>query len=224
MNKYRIVRSALLASVLAVGGALAATKAIDEVASADGLQKVKAKNVDLAYVRPGATLSGYSKIMLEPVDVAFRKDWNPERTGSRIKMSKADRENIRTGVAKIVYDEFAKTLTSKGPYQMATEAGPDVLRVKAKVLNLYVNAPDNKTAGAHTLTLSAGEMTLLLELFDSETGEILARVVDRREGRNTGQMQLTSSVVNQAEAADIASAWARLLRKALDAAHGIGKK
>jgi hypothetical protein len=224
MNACRIARHALIASVLAFGAAGAATNPIDEVASADGLQKVKAKNVDLAYVRPGATLAGYSKVMLEPVDVAFRKDWNPERPGSRLKVSQADRENIRTGVGKIVYDEFAKTLTSKGPYQMASAAGPDVLRVKAKILNLYVNAPDTKTAGAYALTLSAGEMTLLLELFDSETGEILARVVDRREGRNTGQMQLTSSVVNRAEAADIAATWARLLRKALDNAHGLGKK
>jgi hypothetical protein len=78
-----------------------------------------------------------------------------------------------------------------------------VLRVKIKILNLYVNAPDTMAAGrSRTFTVSAGEMTMFMELYDSETGAVLARVVDRREGRNTGQMQLSSSVVNTGESAD----------------------
>jgi hypothetical protein len=67
-------------------------------------------------------------------------------------------------------------------------------------------------------------MTLFAELFDSETGEIIARVVDRREARATGMATLTTKSVNAAEARTIASAWARILRNGLDKAHGIGKK
>jgi hypothetical protein len=67
-------------------------------------------------------------------------------------------------------------------------------------------------------------MTIFAELYDSETGELLARVVDRREARGTGMLTLTNSVVNAEEARAIASSWARILRGALDKAHGIGKK
>ena len=41
---------------------------------------------------------------------------------------------------------------------------------------------------------SAGEMTLVAELFDSKSGDVIARVVDRREARSTGRMSLSGSV------------------------------
>ena len=142
-----------------------------------------------------------------------------------MKLSATERENIRSGVAKIVHEEFVKMLQAKGNYKVVNEAGPDVLRVKPKVLNLFVNAPDANSVGrSQTYTVSAGEMTLFMELYDSETGAVLARVVDRREARNTGMMTLSSSVVNAGEAQAIASTWARILRDALDRAHGVGKK
>jgi len=114
-------------------------------------------------------------------------------------------------VAKLVYEEFVKELQSKGSYSVVDESGPDVLRVKASVIDLYVNAPDSRTAGrSRTYTSSAGEMTIFAELFDSETGEVLVRVVDRREARNSGMLTLTNSVVNASEAQDIAANWARI--------------
>ena len=228
MHIAGIVRiAALLASMLLLTPAPAASaKDLDEVMSHDGLQKIKVKDIDLAYARPGASLAGYSSIKLEPVEVAFRKDWNPTKTGSLFKLSTEERENIRTGVAKIVFGEFVKELQAKSGYKVVNEAGPDVLRVKVNIVNLYVNAPDTGSIGpSRTFTVSAGEMTLFAELFDSETGQVLARVVDRREARGSaGMMTFSNSVPNAAEAADIASSWARILRNGLDKAHAIGKK
>lgn len=198
---------------------------LEEAMSYDGLQKVKVKGIDLAYARPGASLAGYSKVIIDPVEVSFHKDWDPARTGSRMKLDAKERENIRSGVAKIVHEEFAKELGKGGAYQVVTEAGPDVLRLRANIADLYVNAPDTMTPGrTQVYTISAGEMTLVAELVDSESGQAIARVVDRRESQGTGMMTLTNSIVNRQEASNIASAWARILRKRLDAAHGIGKK
>ena len=201
-------------------------KTVEELMSHDGLQKVKIKDLDLAYVRPGASLAGYKRVMLDPVQVSFSKSWDPKKTGSSFKLSAEERENIRSGVAKIVQEEFTKTLSAKDGYPIVTESGPDVLRVKTNIINLYVNAPDTQSAGrTRTYTASAGEMTLVAEYYDSESGQVLARVVDRREGRAAGgQMSWSNSVMNQAEAETIASTWARILRKSLDKANGIGKK
>jgi Protein of unknown function (DUF3313) len=103
--------------------------------------------------------------------------------------------------------------------------GPDVLRVKVNIINLYVNAPDTLTAGrTRTYTASAGEMTLVAEMFDSESGQVLARAVDRRDARRAGNLSFANSVTNSSEARIIASSWARILRDALDKAHGIGKR
>ena len=70
----------------------------------------------------------------------------------------------------------------------------------------------------------AASRARLAELFDSKSGDVIARVVDRREARTTGRMSLSSGSYNQDEARSIAAAWARILRKALDNAHGIAAK
>lgn len=138
MNTIKYVRIvALLASPLLLTPAFAASNAdLEKAMSYDGLQKISVKGIDLAYARPGATLAGYNRVKLEPIDVAFHKDWEPMMSRSRIKLSAEERENIRTGVAKIVYEEFVKELQKKGSYQLVNETGPDVLRVKAKIVNL----------------------------------------------------------------------------------------
>ena len=227
MNTIRHVRTvAALASMLFLPAAFAASEAdVEQALSYDGLQKITVEGIDLAYARPGATLAAYNKVKIAPIEVAFRKDWNPTRTGSLIRVSAQERNDIKSRVAKIVYEEFVRELQSKSSYKVVSEDGPDVLRVEVHIVNLYVNAPDTGTSGfAQTYTVSAGEMTLFAELFDSETGQVLARVVDRREARNTGMLTLSNRVVNTAEAQDIASTWARILRQGLDSARGIGNR
>jgi hypothetical protein len=213
-------------SALLLTSAFAASKAdVEEAMSHDGLRKISVKGIDLAYARPGATLAGYNRIKLDPIEVAFHRDWDPTMSRSRIKISAEQREAIRTSVAKLVQEEFAKELQRNSSYQLVNEAGPDVLRVKTNIVNLRVAAPDTGTAGpARTYVVSAGEMSLVAELYDSETGEVLARVVDRREARSSPTLVYTNNVTNENEFRVIASTWARILRSSLDKAHGIGKK
>jgi hypothetical protein len=224
-NITRLKAAGLLALTVALTSPLAATKKdLDEAMSRDGLQKVSVKGLDAAYARPGATLAAYKRVKLDPVEVEFSKSWDPARTGSRIKLSSEERDKIKAGVAKIVEEEFAKELQKGGTYQLANDAGADVLRVKASILNLYVNAPDAGGAGrSRTYVSSAGEMTLLAELSDSASGQVLARVADRREANGSARrMQLADSMLNEDEARKVASDWARILRKSLDKARGIG--
>ena len=41
----------------------------------DGLIEVKPKRLDAAYLLPGADFRPYKKLMIDPVEVAFKKDW-----------------------------------------------------------------------------------------------------------------------------------------------------
>jgi len=144
-------------------------------------------------------------------------------TGSRIKLGPEEREKIRASVAKLVEEEFAKALQKGGTYQIASESAPDVLRVKASVLNVYINAPADTGFGrSKTYVSSAGQMTLLAELSDSTSGQMLARVADRREGNSMARMERVEPGDNEGAARDVAAAWAQILRKALDKAHAIG--
>jgi len=227
MRTTTLARVAAACAALFVAGAVhSATKEQLEAAlSHDGLQKVKVKDVDAAYTRPGASLKGYTKVMLDPVEVQFSKSWDPNKTGSMFKVSASEREEIRKGVGDIVREEFARQLQAKDGYQVVTAPGPDVLRAKASIVNLYVNAPDTGggSGRSRTYTASAGEMTLYLELYDSESGQILARIVDRRESRSVAPMMIANRVTNTGEAHDIAATWARILRKSMDSAKAGGK-
>ena len=61
-------------------------------------------------------------------------------------------------------------------------------------------------------------MTLLLELVDGTTGEVLARAQERQEARDMNRIQWSNSVTNRAEADRILKSWAKRLRAGLDAA------
>lgn len=222
------IREAIGAAAFAAGLALAsapaaaAIGAIDAALARGGLHRIEVKDVELAYALPGASLAGYKRVKLDPVQVEFRAARDPARAGSAIKLSSEERERIRADVARVVQDEFAKELQKGGTYQVVAESGADVLRVKAMILDLYVNAPDVGTGRSRTLVASAGEMTLVAELADSTTGKVLARVADRREATKGGRMHLVNRAVNEEEARKIAAAWAATLKNALDKAHGIG--
>ena len=208
---------------LSVG--VAASPDIKTQATSDGLVPIKVKGLDQAYAAPGASLAAYRKVIIDPVEVAFRKDWNPNRTGSSFPLDIKDREAIRTNFSKLVREEFSRELKAKSRFQVVDVPGPDVLRVKADIVDLYVNAPESRESTmTHTYVISTGEMTLVAGLFDSETGAIIARVLDREESRGMGgQLMLTNSIVNEIEARRTAAQWAKILRTRLESAQQIGK-
>lgn len=193
--------------------------------SEDGLQRVKVSGLDLVYVRPGATLAGYTKVQVSPVSVAFQRNWQrtlETRTGERVRP--ADLQRIRERLAGIVREEIVREL-AKGGYQVVDAAGEDVLAINLRVAELYINAPDLPTAGmVRNYTMSFGGMTMIAELNDAATGSTVMRILDHSQGRDYGVLRWTTQVENTMEARKIANAWARALRRQLDLAKGIGGK
>lgn len=229
-NKRNAIRSIqIVLIVLLITSAFLAITAFsaskDEAVSHDGLEKIIVKGIDLAYARPGATLTKYDKVMIDPIEVTFHKDWDLKKMGSAFMLTTTERETIRKNVAKIVYEELSKELQAKSTYQVVDMAGPTVLRVRPIVANLYVNAIDTMSTGrSGAVTAVPGEMTLIEELYDSESGAVLARVVDRSVALDATMITVSSGVFNITEARTIASEWARTLRSGLDRAHGIGEQ
>mgnify|MGYP003694418099 CR=1 FL=1 len=98
------------------------------------------KGIDVAYVYPGASLAPYKRVMPDPTQVAFSKDWDPEKTGSRMKLSPEEREKIRTDLAALFNKTFQEELEKK----MATLSSPRLprcWRVSAALIDVYANAP-----------------------------------------------------------------------------------
>ena len=217
--------SAIAACALLGGCQTTGPSPIDQASTEEGLVKVQTKAVDAVYKRPEATLTTYSKVLLHPVEVQFAKNWDPASGGSALyKMNPPDRDKIKTELADAFAEVFKRDL-EKGGYPIVTERGPDVLELRAAIVNLYINAPDvsMETSGrTRVYTADAGEMTLILQLHDSVTGQLLGRAFDRRAGNQSGLWQWSNSVSNTAEAKRIISTWSTALRKALDASRAAG--
>ena len=186
----------------------------------DGLVQRPNRAVDLLFVRPDASLAGYKRVRLEPLQVSFDRNWQPNRGSAGRPLTAADFDRIKRTLAQ----EFARVAESelaRGGYTLVKESGEDVLDVHPAVIDLFIAAPERRAAGrTRTFTANPGRMTLVAELRDSETGQILARVVDRRNAPSSGVFQLTTSVTNIGAARSIIARWASALRSALDAANG----
>lgn len=213
---------ALLGAALTACASQSSTP-IDSRSTEDGLQRAQISGFDAVYRKPQADLSRYNKLLLRPVTVAFRKNWDPGRDSMLYSMHPPDREKIKTSVAENFADVFQRELRDSGGYEVVDEPAQDVLEVRAAIIDLYITAPDvsrDMPGRVTTYAVDPGEMTLVGELHDSVTGEILARAYDRRSGDNTGWMQPSNSVWNTAEARRAMQVWAHALRKSLDAARG----
>lgn len=188
----------------------------------DGLELRDSKNVDRLYLRPGASLAGYKKVRLEPLQVEFDKNWDPNRSrvGAANRLTTGDFEKIKKTLAEAFAQVSAEQL-AKGGYELVKAPGDDVLDVTPFIMNLYIVAPDKQAAGrSRTYTSEAGQMTLVAEMRDSNTNTILARVIDNQKMGSGTTWRITTSVTNLGDAKHIISGWASALRRALDVANG----
>ena len=206
-----------LAALALLSLAFGTATADDMPQSWDGLVQVKPKRMDAAYLLPGADFRSYTKLMVDPAEVAFAKNWlrsqNDSRNLSR-QVTQEDAEKI-LAAARSNFDEIFVEAFTKAGYTIVQAPGPDVMRVSTGVLNLYVTAPDVPTAGrSTTYTTQAGEATLVIEVRDSTTNLLLGRVLDRRETQRS-TMQMTTSVTNLAEFRTLFKAWAGIAVKGL---------
>jgi hypothetical protein len=187
----------------------------------DGLVRVKNKSLEHVYVRPNVEFKAYKRVRLDPVQVAMDKNWDPNSGRVELKggLSSADVQRIREELSKMFREVFAERLSKNG-YLLVETGGDDVLLVQAALINVYINAPASASATTRSYVMDAGRMTLVMQLADSVSGQMLARVVDTKDGSDTRVVQWANSVTNSAEARKAIGQWADGLCKALDTVDG----
>jgi len=191
--------------------------------SEGGLQKIQVKGLDVVYARPGATLAGYTKIMLAPISVAFHKDWaSTVKVGTNRQISSSDQQRIREKLAKAMQEEVVKELNAGG-YHLVTAPGDDVLGVEMAVVNLYARAPANLSgqSGKDFYAVTAGEMSLVIQLTDSSSGDAIARAFDNFRATEYSNPERITRAENETEVRSAAKQWAKALRNGLDRAKAI---
>jgi hypothetical protein len=190
----------------------------------DGLVLQKHTKLGAVYLKPGATLTDYSKVKILDCYVAFQKNWernyNEQQMGLGGRVTDQDMQKIKTEVAEGFQEVFTKELDKAG-YTVVDTTGTDVLLIRPAIINLEVTAPDVKSPGiSATIVSSGGSMTLYAELYDSSTSTKIAEVLDSEAVGNGGFNYVANSVSNRMEFEETIQRWAEILVKRLDEAHG----
>lgn len=213
-------------SIATLGVAVTTPSQAASPATNEGLMAVQSRDLDELYLRPNADLVAYRKIVIDPVQVTFRKDWNKEFVdphGSMRRLLQDDVRRIADETASTLQSAIAEAFKARG-YEIATAPGPGVLRLSPSITDLYVNAAENLATGGTTksFTKDAGEATLILEARDSVSGTLLGRVVDHRTARESkgtqiGDVRRTTTVSNNFWFDATFRRWAAASAKALEA-------
>ena len=189
----------------------------------EGLERVEDSKLALVYVEPGADFSQYSRIYMVDTYIAFKKSWRRDqnRSANPHKISSNDMDKMKAELAGLFGDIFTEVL-EQGGYELVSERADDVLIIKPAIINLDIAAPDGLSSNdTRTYSESPGEMTLYLELFDSVTGDLIAKAMDLQTDRDTGYFQWQTRVTNRAAANRILTVWANVLKDGLDKARGV---
>ena len=190
--------------------------AADEVpqTTPEGMELLKQTKTRITYAMPGATLGQYTKVALLDCYVAFKKNWERDHNRSATfenQVHAEDMERIKADLADEFKKVFTKELTDAG-HEIVDHTGEDVLVVRPALVNLDVTAPDLKSTGfSRVVVQSAGQMTLFMELYDSVTSAIIARIMDAEADNRTGFATGANRVTNKAAADRILRGWAQEL-------------
>jgi hypothetical protein len=189
----------------------------------DGLHRVDRSVMDAAWVKPDLDLTGYTKLMLVSVGISYKEDPDYKGTFDRSATEFPIDEENRERLQRTVREEFLEEFEMLERYEIVTEPGPGVLMLIGGVLDVVSRVPPERPgAGARggVYLTSVGDATLVLELRDSTTNEILARAADRRSAESAFAFEV-NTVTAWSEVRRLAGAWARLLRTRLEELTGV---
>ena len=218
MGTFKTTKLAALSLILTSPLALASQEpSVDE----EGLQLVQDSRLQTVYVHPDITLEGYNKVWLEQATVSFKQNWQRGKNRSYAHtVSDDDMQRIKSDMARVFNEVFTQELAEAG-YTLVNEAGPSVLRVEPAIVELDIAAPEmNRSPGrSYDLSKTYGEMTLDVSLYDSITGDRIARATDRKRDNRRGYKVYNTRDYNAATARRLMGGWAKALREALDEAN-----
>jgi hypothetical protein len=177
----------------------------------EGLQQVSARNFEAAFVRPGVTFANYGKLMVDELELAFR---TPDREQNQFPLGEDQKTRFRAAMATAFGEELGKLEA----VDVVIEPGPDVLALHVRVQDIVARAPGRRVGGGRAgfALETVGEMTLVLELRDSQSDEILVRAFDRQAVEGAAMVSGDGVISTWEGVERIVARWATRTREGLE--------
>ena len=188
----------------------------------DGLVRIDNSRFNDAWIDPEIDLTQYTKIMAGGAEFQFRSVQKTSRTTMRASsenefwISESGRQRLVDEVSTV----FEEELQRSEHFTFTDEPGADTLIIVGALHDIVSRIPPDQVGRGEIWLSSLGEATLVIELSDSLSGEVIYRAVDRRAIENVGsQMIRSTSASTWAEVRRWSRRWATRLREGLDSIH-----
>ena len=227
MKAMPIVLSAALAIALAQSVSAEEENPLAKVEGADDLEKVSDASFRETYVNTNADFTKYNKLYPGPAVFHYRDAGPAKRYRTTPLRSNQTEfgisEKDRADFENIVDEAFEKELGKSEYFTMSEELGPETMIVRGAMVDVVSRVPPEFVGRGEVYLATVGEATLILEFLDGSTGEVLARVAERRRidtiGGRTGMATMpTNTVTVRSDVKRWASSTAKRLRNELDLA------
>lgn len=177
----------------------------------EGLVRVRSDKVDIVYLAPEADFRPYTRVLIEPSEMAMRNNWlRDQRRASAASLGNQPTErDVQRGLerGREQFDTYFAEAFTRAGFAIATEPGPDVARISPGVVDIDVVAPDVGAARTRTFAQEAGSGTLVVEVRDSMSNALLGRAVERRVAGDNGAW-LRTAASNRADFDRLFRRWA----------------
>jgi hypothetical protein len=158
--------------------------------------------------------------MIVSAGVSFKKlkqvNKYQARNESQFPVSQENQQKFKD----VMKEEFVKELSKLKRYEIVDKPGPDVLTLVGAVIDVVSNVPPDIDSASFAgrggvFMTSVGDATLIIELRDSESNEVLGRAADRRAAESPFAFEV-NNVTAWTQVHILAQAWASTLRKRLE--------
>lgn len=186
--------------------------------SFDGLHAIDNSVFQNAWTDPDIDFSRYEKIMPGGAFFEFRAvkkssaTYRSSSSASEYWIDDKDKEKLKVETTAIFREELAKSTR----FEMTESPGGNVLIVRGGLHDVMSKVPPQTASRSDVYLSSVGEATLVLEIIDSMSNEVIFRAVERRAAETMSGGMRSSSVTTSAEVRRLLQRWATKLRNGLD--------
>jgi hypothetical protein len=188
----------------------------------DGLVAIDNARFAAAWIDPDVDVKQYTKIIPGGAEFEFR-------AAQKMTASQARRSNEREfwisdsnkqRLADTVAEVFEEELQKSKYFTVTDEPGPDALIIVGGLHDIVSQVPPEDVGRSEVWLRSVGEATLVIELRDSLSNEVIYRAVERRAAESAGNRMIRANTATTwAEVRRWARRWAVRLREGLDSVH-----
>ena len=147
----------------------------------DGMRPVEPVPYQRTWVRPGASFEGYSSALVRFAGVAYRHEPRPGQINNRRRSSYPASQGLRDRLMDGLRSAFERAIAQDEAIGRSERAGESVLLVHVSLIDFVLWAPVGRTAPQENFWVdSVGTFTLVVDIYDSQSGKLLARAADRQ--------------------------------------------